>query len=141
MFEFQKLCKEYEGLTYDERRAVLTELSNIVLPATAAITGGTESFEVLVMASCAADGKLSVEEYSLFKDATGLDLSFDAAKEVIAAVKGKELKEAADLVVDTFGLLDESIKEAMVSFCLCICSADGRVGLRERAFIKKLIKE
>lgn len=141
MFEFQKLCKEYEGLTYDERRAVLTELSNIVLPATAAITGGTESFEVLVMASCAADGKLSVEEYSLFKDATGLDLSFDAAKEVIDALKGKELKEAADLVVDAFGALDEDIKEAMVSFCLCICSADGRVGLRERAFIKKLIKE
>ena len=141
MFEFQKLCKEYEGLSYDERRVILTELSSVILPATAAITGGTESFEILVLASCAADGKLSVEEYSLFKDATGLDISFDAAKEAISALKGKDLLEAADLVVDAFGALDESIKEAMVSFCLCLCSADGRISIHERAFIKKLIKE
>ncbi len=140
MFEFEKVCKSYENLSYDERRAILTELSAVILPATTLISGGTEIFELLVLASCAADGRLSVEEYSLFKDATGIDISFDAAKEVVDVAKGKEVREAADLAVDTFGALEPAIKEAMVSFCLCICSADGRIGLRERAFIKKLIK-
>ena len=141
MFEFEKLCHEYEALSYDQRRAVLTELAAAVLPATALITGGTAAFELLVLASCAADGKLSVEEYSLFKDATGFDISYDKAREAVDVAKGKDLREAADLVVDLFGALEPAIKEAMVSFCLCICSADGRIGLRERAFIKKLIRE
>ena len=141
MFEFEKLCKEYEKLSYDERRGVLTELSAVILPVTAVITGGTEAFELLVLASCGADGKLDVEEYSLFKDATGLDISFDAARDAVANAKGKELTEITDIVVDLFGVLEPAIKEAMVSFCLCLCSADGRINLRERAFIKKLIRE
>lgn len=141
MFEFDKLCKEYETLTYDERRLTLSSLSDIVLPAIEKVTHGTESFELLVLASCAADGKLGVEEYSLFKDATGMDFSYDAAEELIKNVKGKNLFDAADVVVDTFGTINPDVKAAMVSFCLCLCSADNKVTLKEKAFIKKLIRQ
>ena len=141
MFEFEKVCREYELLTYDERRDILRELADIIVPAVAAITDGTDAFFLLASAACAADGKLGVDEYSLFKDSTGLDISYDEAAETIRQIKGKDLNEQADAVVDMFGTLDEKIKDAMVCYCACICSADNRIGLKERSFIRKLIKD
>ena len=35
---------------------------------------------------------------------------------------------------------DVDICDAMIGFCLCLCSADGRLSLKERSFIKKLMK-
>ena len=141
MFEFQKLCREYEKLSYDERRALLEEDSAVLMPVLGAIPGGAEAFAILVLAACAADGKLSVEEYSLFKDVMGIDLSFDASATIVECAKGKDLLEAADAVVDLFGALSMEIKQLMVSFCLCFCAADGRVSMSEKSFIKKLIRE
>ena len=140
MFEFQKICREYEKMSYDERLAVLTEDSTIILPAVSTISGGIASFILLVTASCAADGKLTVAEYALFKGITGLDISYDAAAVIIDAIKGKDLRDIADIVVDTFGEVDENIKCAMVSFCLCFCTANGRVLPSERRFIRQLIR-
>ena len=50
------------------------------------------------------------------------------------------LLDAADEVVDGFADLDVDICDAMIGFCLCLCSADGRLSLKERSFIKKLMK-
>ena len=141
MFEFEKVCREYELLTYDERRDMLRQLADIIVPAVAQITGGTDAFFILASAACAADGKLGVDEYSLFKDSTGLEIFYDEAAETIRQIKGKDLNEEADTLVDLFGGLDENIKDAMVCYCACLCSADDRIGLRERSFIRKLIKE
>ena len=140
MFEFQKVCKQYEKLSYDERRALLEEQASVLVPAAATLPYGIDSLIILVMASCAADGKLQAEEYSLFKDVTGLDLSYDLTSASIEAIKGKEIKEAADIIVDSLGEIDMELKALLVSFCLLFCSADGRVGLSERSFIKKLVK-
>lgn len=140
MFEFEKMVHEYEHLTYDERRDLLTGLTNEMMPLLAAIDSGLEAFEVLVLASCGADGRLDVEEYSLFKDATGIDLGFDSAAELIKSMDKKSIKEAADYVVELFGIVSPELKADMCSFCLCLCSADGKVGLRESSFIRKLIK-
>lgn len=139
MFEFEKMCSEYEDLSYVERQDLLKELADTILPAVKEKTGGTISFEVLVMASCDADGKLDDDEYALYKDATGTELSYDAVTEKLKEHNQKDLLEAADAVVDGFGDIDITLKEKMVAFCLCLCSADGRVGLRERLFIKKLV--
>ncbi len=140
MFEFEKMCRDYETLTYDERRSVLEEFAAVILPAITEVTGGTESFRVLALASCAADGKLNEAEYALFKDVTGLDLSYDVLEDDVFDAKDRDLVSAADEVVDGFADLDVDICDAMIGFCLCLCSADGRLSLKERSFIKKLMK-
>jgi len=140
MFEFEKLVHQYEKLTYDERREQLTVLSAIILPAIDAITGGVEAFTTIVLASCAADGKLDIEEYSLFKDSTNIDISFEDASALVEAAKKDNIGERADNVADVLGMISEDIKVAVVSYCLCLVSADNYVGIRESQFIKKLIK-
>ena len=141
MFEFDKLCREYENLTYEERLDILTDMAGVIVPAIEELKGKRKDFFMLVSAACAADGKLDPEEYSLFNESTGLDLDFDEAAETIRQIRGKDLAEQANELVDRFGELDEDVKAAMVSYCLCICSADKRIGLQERSFIRRLIRE
>ena len=33
MFEFDKLCREYENLTYEERLDILTDMAGVIVPA------------------------------------------------------------------------------------------------------------
>ena len=140
MFEFQKLCNEYENLSYDERKAILLEDWTKLRPILGAIPQGIASFGIVVLAACAADGKLDSAEYALFLEITGVQLSFESLAATVEFAKGKNLLEAADAIVDTYGDFSEEIKILMVSFCLCFCSADERITLSEKRFIKKLLK-
>ncbi|MBD5414148.1 MAG: TerB family tellurite resistance protein [Treponema sp.] len=140
MFEFQKLCKEYENLTYDERKAILLEDWVKLCPVLGAIPEGIPSFGIVVLAACAADGKLDPAEYALFLEITGVQLSFEDLAATVEFAKGKDLLEAADAIVDTYGDFSEEVKLLMVSFCLCFCSADERITVSEKKFIKKLIQ-
>ncbi len=140
MLEMEKLFKEYEKLSYDDRREMLTELAQDIIPVVELMTKGREKFELLVLAACSADGKLGVEEYALVRDATGQDFSFDSLARTLGDIDSKNLQKEADEAVDSFGEISQEIKSEMVSFCLCLCSADNRFTLKEKSFIKKLLK-
>jgi len=140
MFEFEKLCHKYENLSYEERRDELSELSKRIIPALLTIPNGLQAFEILIRAACAADGELQASEYTLVASATGLSIGYENAEELVNNTNPKVLRELADVIVDVFGALDLDIKVDMVSFMLCIVSADNRITLKESMFIQKLIK-
>ncbi len=140
MFEFEKLCHKYEDMTYEERRDELHELSKSIIPALMLLPNGLEAFKILIRAACAADGELQGAEYTLVASATGIDIGFENAEFLVNNTNHKALKELADVIVDIFGNLDLNVKADMVSFMLCIVSADNRITLRESMFIQKLIK-
>ncbi|SCW39380.1 hypothetical protein SAMN02910456_00870 [Ruminococcaceae bacterium YRB3002] len=140
MFEFEKLCHTYENMTYEQRRDELSELSKNIIPALMLLPNGLEAFKILVRAACAADGELQASEYTLVAAATGLDIGYENAENIVKNTDPKALKELADIIVDVFGSLDLNIKADMVSFMLCIVSADNRITLRESMFIQKLLK-
>lgn len=140
MFEFEKLCHHYEDLTYEQRRDELEQLSQRIVPALMLLPNGLEAFKILVRAACAADGELQGSEYTLVASATGLDIGYENAENLVKNTNPKALRELADIIVDVFGGLDLNIKADMVSFMLCIVSADNRITLKESMFIKKLLK-
>ena len=140
MFEFEKLCHQYEDLTYEQRRDELEQLTQRIVPALMLLPNGLEAFKILVRAACAADGELQGSEYTLVASATGLDIGYENAENLVKNTNPKALRELADIIVDVFGGLDISIKADMVSFMLCIVSADNRITLKESMFIKKLLK-
>ena len=129
MFEFEKLCHQYEDLTYEQRRDELTQLSKNIIPALMLLPNGLEAFKILIRAACAADGELQ-----------GADIGYENAENLVKNTNPKALRELADVIVDVFGGLDVNVKADMVSFMLCIVSADRRITLKESMFIKKLIK-
>ncbi len=138
---FGKICREYKNMTDEERRAMLREDSAMILPALASFGGdGISEFIFFVFTACAADGKLDDKEYELFVDVTGIELGYAEACSLIDVAKSRVAQNAVDRAVDIFGLLSDELKASLVSFCLCFCSANGRITRREKKFLKSLIK-
>lgn len=139
MFEFEKIFSKYEQMTFDERKELLEELTLKVMPVIMGIPNGPEAFKIIVRAACAADGDLQGAEYTLIASALGFDSGFDNTQ---ATVKDNAdlMIRLADSAVDLFGTVSDDIKAAMVAICLCVVSADRQINLKERSFIKKLIK-
>lgn len=140
MSDFAKICKIYEQMSDDERHETLVRDSEAILPALRALNGdGVTEFVIFAMTACSADGRLDPEEYRLFTDVTGIRLDYADACELVKLASTRTNRNIVDIVVDTFGMLDEELKANMISFCLCFCAANGKVDGKEKRFIKRLI--
>ena len=151
MSEFDRLCKEFENIDYEEYALLLKEKSLKVLPALAVITqgglSGVEIFGSFITAAVVADGKLAEEEYALLYPMLNLffgeTLDYESCKKAVKqmAPEGKELKKLTNEMVDVLGILSKDLKEDIIIICMLICAVDGKVSLREKLWIKQLIKE
>ena len=141
MFEFDKLCEQYELMSFEELKAVVADESTVFMPALLALgEGGVDAFVLFVAAACGASGELELAEYKLFEESTGISLSYEEASALVDSAKGKDSQKLIDELVDTLGELDSEIKASMVSFTLAYCAANGYIDFSERRFIRKLLK-
>ena len=142
MFEFDKLCDAYEQLSFAELTAVVRDESALIMPALLSMdaAGGTDAFLLLVATACGASGKLEFAEYKMFEEATGVTMTYEEACVLIEKAKRREAQDIVDELADAFGELDEEIKASMLSFCLAFCAANGYIDLRERLFLKRLLR-
>ncbi len=150
MFEFKKLCNEFERLSAVERGLILTENSVKIL-AKLRLSGenAKDSAQILacfLIASIVSDGKVNEKEYILMYPALckvfGTDFDFNQVKEMVEK-NVKDTKAVVDYSREMLELLDssdESLREDLIVLCLCIVSIDGKVSFKERRYIKKLIK-
>ena len=151
MKEFNMLCREFEEMDPGTYFSMLDNLAADIIPALRCVSfdgvTGEEAFGRFVLGAIVSDGKLSEDEYNLIypmlEHFFGEDVDFDYAKRLLKENKtvNKQLKEDADRMVDVLGLLSDDLKNDIVLVCLMICAVDGKVGLREKNWIKKLIKE
>lgn len=141
MFEFERLCRAYEQMSDGERKLCLQEQSVRIFSAFQGIgASGVEMFLYLMGTACGADGKLSVEEYSLLQEVSPIQLKYNEARSLVEKFSAKESKEASQRLADIMDFFSEEMQRAIVSFCLCFCSADKSVSLGERRFIKSLVR-
>ncbi len=150
MKEFNQLCKEVEALDPLYYTAILGEKSAKIIPALSALTGndvdGLTLFATFILGSVAADRKVTDEELliayplmqTFFGDEVDLNSCADVAREL--KVNSRALKDTVDALVDLLGTLSEDLKDDIVFVCLMICAIDGKVSLRERNWIKKLVR-
>ena len=150
MSEFNKICKEFEQLDVISYVALLGIKSKRILPALIDITQdgetGVEIFASFIIGAIAADGRLSETEYELLSPLLhaffGEELDYETCKKAFRkmAPEQRELKKSVDEMVDVLGLLSDDLKDDIITVCLLICAVDGKVSLRERNWIKQLIK-
>jgi len=150
MNEFNKICKAVENLNVLEYAGVITAKTAKILPALNELTESREdSLELLatfMIASVYADGKLDEAEYLMLMPALklffGEDFDFEAAKLLVKAFRpeGRELKKVVDALVDLLGELSEELKEDVITVCLLVCAIDGKISLKEKRYIKQLIR-
>lgn len=150
MKDFNELCRSVEELSPLEYAAVLGRTSLKIMPAIRAFSeDGRTCAEVLaafVIASVYADGKLDESEYllmaPLLKAFFGEDFDFEDAKKLAKEWRkeGKAVKKEVDYLVDFLGTLSEELKGDIIFACLLMCAVDGKVSLKEKAYIRQLMR-
>ncbi len=151
MKEFNLICKEVESLNVLEYTAILEEKATKLIPALNAISEdeiqGTTLFAAFILGSIVADNKIDESEYLLMYPLLSLffgeNVDYESCKLMARYFRkeNKELKKYLDLVTDLLGLLSDELKEDLIVVCLLICAIDGKISLKEKRWIKQLIRE
>ena len=151
MFEFTKLCNEYEKLSPAERHVLLVEnsakiLARLRLLGADAVIDPAETLACFILSSIVSDGKLDEREYLLMYPtlvrALGEDFDFATVKASIESDRegARALKKDTEEMVRIYSLLDDSLREDLLMLCLCVTSVDGKVTLKERNYIRRLLR-
>lgn len=150
MNEFNQICKLVESLDPIEYATVVAAKTAKIIPALREYSDDkldrVGMFAAFLMASVYADGKLDEAEYlmimPMLKLCFGEDFDYDAAKALVKAFKpeGKELKAIVNCLVDIIGLFDDELKDDIITLSLLVCAIDGKISLREKKYIKQLIR-
>lgn len=148
MFEFKKICNEFENMTIIERGVILTEKSVKILAKLNALknekTDPLVAYASFVMGSIMADGKVNEQEYILMYPSLlkvfGDQFDFESIKKALEKdYDGKKLIK--DYVKEFSNLInkeDEDLLDDIVILTLCIVSVDGRISLKEKRYIRRL---
>jgi uncharacterized tellurite resistance protein B-like protein len=151
MKEFNRLCKEFEEMDAQRYNTILDELSARIIPALQFITDdgiqGELIFARFLMGAIVSDGKLSEDEYVFMEPMLarffGGDVDFEYCKTLIKENRtmGKDLKNEVDYMVDVLGMLSDDLKNDIITVCLMVCAVDGKVSMKEKRWIRQLIRE
>lgn len=149
MFEFNKVMKDYESLNAIERGLMLTEKSVSILAKLSVLDiDGIDPVETLasfIIGSVVADGKLHEKEYLLIYPALvkvfGSDFDYESIKKEFEADKDgrKDITGYTTDLLRVLGTVDETLYEDVIILCLCVVTIDGKVSLREKNYVKRLI--
>ena len=136
-----------DPLTYT---AILAEKSLKIIPALAVIQqSGVDAvveYATFILGAMAADGRLSEEEYlvcePLLKAFFGESIDYTTCKTLVKMLRSetRALKKSVDNMVDIFGLVSEELKADIILVCMMICAIDGKISLKEKMWIKQLIR-
>ncbi len=151
MKKFDLICKEVDNLSSSDYTAILKAKSVKLLAKLKLITDngieGDLAFCTFIIGSVVADGKLSEEEYLLIYPLLhvffGEDVNYEECKKAVrnSFKEKKEIKNIVNTMVDIFEQLSDELKEDAITVCLLICSIDGKISLKEKTWIKQLIKD
>ncbi len=150
MTAFNELCREFEEMGAEEYTQTVKDLSGDILPVLDEYAkdgqSGIDIFRKFILASVVADGKLAEEEYlmavPLFQEFFGGYISYNECCEYIKKCKedNRELLTYTNYMVDLFSLMDDYVKDDIITVCLLICAIDGTVSAKEKRWIKQLMK-
>lgn len=148
MFEFKRLCDEYERLSPLERGLLLTEKSiEITGKLHCLAIPGIDPVSVLagfIIGSVAADGRVNEKEYLMIYPALvkafGDDFDFASVKSSFRRdFEGRKMiAEYTEEMIKILAFLDDDLKNDVITLCLCTVAVDGRVSLKEKRYIRRL---
>ena len=151
MSDFDMLCKELEEMDPETFVQIFNKKSADVISALINLTAdgkdGVTAYMQFILASVAADGKLTEQEFQLLKPmfdkSTGKDVSYEEGVKLFEAMGLNDpaaYKDIVDTMVDIIGLVDEDLKDDIVLLCLLVCAIDGEVSDEEKDWIRQLVE-
>ena len=151
MFEFKRVCDQYENMSAEERRRLITEKASYIFERlNKSFVSGIDPVDVLfgfIIGSVTADGKINEMEYLLIypilEKVFGNKVDFAAFKDSFQRNKdGKKLiDDYSNKMEYIFNLLDEDLKRDVITLCLGVTSIDGKITLNEKRYIRHLCEK
>lgn len=148
MFEFKKLCEAYEKLDTVEKGLLLAEKSVKIMAKLHCIQipglAPEEALAGFIIGSVTSDGKIDEQEYLLIYPslvrAFGYDFDFAVIKNKLRIDTDcrKALTEYTKQMLRILTVLDDGMKNDIITLCLCVASIDGKISLKEKNYIKQL---
>lgn len=150
MFDFAKLCREYQNLSPVEKGAMLTEKAVKTFAGLSLLDieglDPKQTLAAFVIGSVVSDGVIDEREYLLMYPslvrAFGDDFDFASVKQSFEGDKeGRKLVgKYTEEMMKIISAVDDDLRCDIISLCLLIATVDGRISLKERRYIKKLIR-
>jgi uncharacterized pyridoxamine 5'-phosphate oxidase family protein len=148
MSDFDKLCKQLEEMDPESFTQLFNELSARVTVQLVDIAGkdGLNAYLNFILASVAADGKMTEKEFELlkpiFEGVAEKELTYQEGVEIFKSFGFDEsdtFKNIVDLMVDVVGIVSDGLKDDIVMLCLLVCAIDGEVSEKEKDWIRQLV--
>ena len=149
MTEFDDLCREAEDIDFETRCAILKGKSQEILPLLSEKSedgeSGADILSTFLFSAMAADGRLSSEEYDLLypllSSFLGEKINYTDAKKAVGAMRkeNREMKKISEDMVGVLAEFSEDLRREIVLVIMMICTADGKISLSEKLWIKKLL--
>jgi uncharacterized pyridoxamine 5'-phosphate oxidase family protein len=151
MSDFDTLCNKLAEMDHTQFKQIFNEMSvRVMEELTQVMMDGKDGLSVyleFLLASVAADGKLSKPEFELLKPMFDMIADGDVTYEQgVAMFKDMGLDQAegyekvVDTMVDILGLVDAGLKDDIVFLCLLVCAIDGEVTEKEKDWIRQLMR-
>lgn len=149
MSDFDTLCKKLEEMDPEQFSQLFNEMSADIIEKMIEFTAdgkdGLTAYLQFILASVAADGKLSESEFKLLKplfDAiANKDLTYEEGVALFKNMgfdKADEYKDVVDTMVDIIGLVSDDLKDEIIMLCLLVCAIDGEISQKEKDWIRQL---
>lgn len=149
MFRFNKLCKKCEKLNPVQRNTLIVEKSTKILNvfrkmSTTSEISATNALAAFIVGSAISDGIILEKEYKVMYPALvkafGSDYDFEAIKMAfLDDVSGIiQLKEYTANLTKIIRTADIRLEYDVLTLCVLIVSANGKVTRRERRYLKQL---
>lgn len=143
MFEFRKLCENYEKMSPSEKGGIVANsfklLEKLQAVASSAKTSAAKTLAGFLLGTAVRDGNVDERKYSsMFPSLVqifGTDFDFSAVKRTFCNC-GKAVAAYCDEMSGIFKFLDETTQKDVLTLCMCAMSVDGKVPQSEKRYLK-----
>lgn len=142
MVDFQKLCDEYENLTFPQRVKDLADKSIKVFSRLSAmdidLAAAKKTLAAFILGSIVNDGELNEMQYLLMYPSLmrvfGERYDFSDVKSLFESnLEDNELQ-----MLKLLSLVDDDVRRDIIAICIMVINVDGKIPSEEKQYIKKL---
>lgn len=146
MVDFQKLCDEYENLTFPQRVKDLADKSIKVFSRLSAmdidLAAEKKTLAAFILGSIVNDGELNEMQYLLMYPSLmrvfGERYDFSDVKSLFESnlAANRNLEDNELQMLKLLSLVDDDVRRDIIAICIMVINVDGKIPSEEKQYIK-----
>lgn len=143
---FDDMCEAFEKIDAEAYAEALKTVSGKVIGDLNALTNpdiAKTLYSNFVLCTIVCGGKIDEKEFGKIKPtldaAIGIDIKYSDVEKAFENVDKGEYKDKVDELIDLVGDSAPSVRDNIITLCLLVCAADGKITDKEKCWIRQLL--